>query len=90
MNKSDIISKMATDAGITKAQAQAALKSILDASKQALKNGDKFTLQGFGTFYVSERRARKGRNPQTGKEINIGAKKVGRFRAGPALKNGMW
>jgi DNA-binding protein HU-beta len=90
MNKSDIISKMATDAGITKAQAQAALKSILDASKQALKNGDKFTLQGFGTFYVSERRARKGRNPQTGKEINIGAKKVGRFRAGPALKYGMW
>lgn len=90
MNKSDIISKMAADAGITKAQAQAALKSILDASKQALKNGDKFTFQGFGTFSVSERRARIGRNPQTGEEINIGAKKVARFKAGPALKNGMW
>ncbi len=87
MNKSDIISKMAADAGITKAQAQAALKSILDASKQALKNGDRVSLPGFGNFSLTERAARKGRNPQTGKEINIGAKKMVRFRASKALKD---
>lgn len=85
MNKSDLIGKMAADAGITKAQATAALNSFVKASTGALKKGDKVILVGFGTFSVSKRSARKGRNPQTGKEINIPAKKVVRFKAGADL-----
>ncbi len=85
MNKSDLIGKMATDAGVTKAQAQAALNSFIASSTGALKKGDKVILVGFGTFSVSKRSARKGRNPQTGKEISIPAKKVVRFKAGADL-----
>jgi DNA-binding protein HU-beta len=85
MNKSDLISKMASDAGITKAQAQTALNSFVDATSGALKKGDKVILVGFGTFSVSERSARTGRNPQTGKPIKIAAKKVVRFKAGTEL-----
>ncbi len=86
MNKSELIEKMAEEAGITKTQAQAALNAFITSSAQALKQGDKISLIGLGTFSVSERSARKGRNPKTGKEINIAAKKVVRFRAGKALK----
>ena len=85
MNKSDLIGKMAADAGITKAQAQAALNSFVKSSTTALKKGDKVILVGFGTFSVSKRSSRKGRNPQTGKEISIPAKKVVRFKAGADL-----
>lgn len=85
MNKSDLISKMAGDAGITKAQATSALNSFLDSTTGALKKGDKLILVGFGTFSVSKRAARTGRNPRTGKEIKIPAKKVVKFKAGSEL-----
>ena len=85
MNKSELISQMAGDAGITKAQAQSALNSFLDASSGALKGGGKVILVGFGTFSVSHRAARTGRNPQTGKEIQIAAKNVVKFKAGSEL-----
>jgi DNA-binding protein HU-beta len=85
MNKSDLISQMAGDAGITKAQAQTALNSFLDSSSGALKGGGKVILVGFGTFSVSHRAARTGRNPQTGKEIQIAAKNVVKFKAGSEL-----
>ena len=87
MNKSDLISKMAADSGITKAQAQSALNSFVDATSSALKSGEKVILVGFGTFSISERSARTGRNPQTGKPINIAAKKVVRFKAGTELSS---
>lgn len=76
---------MASDAGITKSQAQTALNSFLDSTSGALKKGDKVILVGFGTFSVSKRSARTGRNPQTGKEIKIAAKKVVKFKAGSEL-----
>lgn len=85
MNKSDLISKMASDAGITKAQAQSALNSFIDSTTGALKKGDKLILVGFGTFSVSKRAARTGRNPRTGKEIKIAAKNVVKFKAGSEL-----
>ncbi|MFY0643756.1 MAG: HU family DNA-binding protein [Bacteroidia bacterium] len=85
MNKSDLISQMAGDAGITKAQAQSALNSFLDSTSGALKKGDKLILVGFGTFSVSQRAARTGRNPRTGAEIKIPAKKVVKFKAGSEL-----
>jgi DNA-binding protein HU-beta len=85
MNKSDLIGKMATDAGITKIQAQAALNSFIGATTGALKANDKVILVGFGTFSSSTRSARTGRNPQTGAEIKIAAKKVVKFKAGAEL-----
>lgn len=87
MNKSDLISKMATDAKVTKAQAQAALNSFIAATTGALKKGDKLILVGFGTFSVTKRAARTGRNPRTGKEIKIAAKKVVKFKAGADLSS---
>jgi DNA-binding protein HU-beta len=85
MNKGDLVKKISGDAKITKTQAQAALNSFITATTGALKKGDKVTLVGFGTFSVSKRSARKGRNPQTGKVISIPAKKVAKFRAGSEL-----
>lgn len=85
MNKSDLINKIADDAKLTKVQAQAALNSFLDASASTLKKGDKVILVGFGTFSVASRAARTGRNPQTGKEIKIAAKKVVKFKPGSEL-----
>jgi len=85
MNKSDLIGKLAEDAGITKTQANAALDSFVDAVAKSLKKGDKVTLVGFGTFSVSKRAARNGRNPQTGAVIKIKAKKVAKFKAGKEL-----
>ncbi len=85
MNKSDLIGKMAADAGITKIQAQAALNSFIGATTGALKANDKVILVGFGTFSASTRSARTGRNPQTGAEIKIAAKKVVKFKAGAEL-----
>ncbi len=85
MNKGDLIDKMAGDAGITKAAAGSALNAFMDAVKSSVSKGDKVTLVGFGTFSVSKRSARTGRNPQTGKEIKIAAKNVAKFKAGAEL-----
>jgi DNA-binding protein HU-beta len=85
MNKGDLINKIAEDAGLTKAQAGAALDAVVDGVASTLAKGDKLTLVGFGTFSVSKRAARKGRNPQTGKEINIAAKNVVKFKPGKDL-----
>ncbi len=86
MNKQDLIDSMAKAAGVTKVQAQAALDAFMSSTQSALKKGDKVILVGFGTFSVTKRAARKGRNPQTGKEISIPAKKVVKFKAGSGLQ----
>lgn len=85
MNKGDLISTMANDASITKAQATQALDSFLDAVVDALKGGDKVTLVNFGTFSVAERAERTGRNPRTNEEIKIPAKKVAKFKPGKSM-----
>ncbi|RZJ73447.1 MAG: HU family DNA-binding protein [Flavobacterium sp.] len=85
MNKAELIAKIAEDAGITKTQANTTLDSFVDAVTKTLKKGDKVTLVGFGTFSVSKRAARNGRNPQTGAVIKIKAKKVAKFKAGKEL-----
>jgi DNA-binding protein HU-beta len=82
MNKAELIDKIAKDAGVTKVQANEALDSFTTAVVGALKKGDRVTLVGFGTFSVSERAARNGRNPQTGAVIKIKARKVPKFKAG--------
>ena len=89
MNKQDLIDSMAKAAGVTKVQAQAALDAFMSSTQTALKKGDKVILVGFGTFSTSSRGARKGRNPQTGKEITIAAKTVVRFKAGAELSSSM-
>ena len=85
MNKAELVAKIAEDAGITKSQANGALDSFIEAVTKTLKGGGKVTLVGFGTFSVSKRNARTGRNPQTGEAIKIKAKKVARFKAGKEL-----
>jgi DNA-binding protein HU-beta len=85
MNKAELIASIAEEAGITKTQANTALDSFVDAVTKTLKKGDKVTLVGFGTFSVSKRAARNGRNPQTGEVIKIKARKVARFKAGKEL-----
>ena len=87
MNKSDLIDAMASDAGISKAAAKSALKSFMSSVTNTLKDGGKVALVGFGTFSVSKRSARSGRNPQTGAEITIAAKNVAKFKAGAGLSN---
>ena len=82
MTKEELVSKIAGDAKITKVQARAAMASLLDGIMKAVKKGTRVSLVGFGTFMRSARKARMGRNPQTGKEIKIAAKKVARFKAG--------
>ena len=89
MNKADLIDVIAEEAGITKTQANAALDSFTNAVTKTLKNGGKVTLVGFGTFSVSKRAARNGRNPQTGEVIKIKARKVARFKAGKELSSKM-
>ena len=85
MNKSELVEAMAKAAGVSKAASEKALNGALAAITKALKKGDKVTLVGFGTFSVAKRAARQGRNPQTGKMIKIGAKKVATFKAGSKL-----
>ncbi|ASB50915.1 MULTISPECIES: HU family DNA-binding protein [Marinilabiliaceae] len=85
MNKAQLIDAIAGDSGLTKADAKKALDAFLKVTGDALKSGDRVTLVGFGSFGVSERSARTGRNPQTGKEITIPAKKVIKFKAGSEL-----
>ena len=86
MTKTELVDKMAKEAKVTKVAAGKALDSLIDGVKKALKKGDKVTLIGFGTFSVTQRKARKGRNPQTGAEIKIAARKAPKFSAGAALK----
>jgi DNA-binding protein HU-beta len=86
MTKAEIVTKVAEKIQISKAAAAKALAVITDSIAQAIRKGDKVTLIGFGTFSVANRKARKGRNPRTGKEIKIAAKKVPKFSAGAALK----
>lgn len=85
MNKGDLVNEVAKVVK-TKKDAQAVVDRVLSSITKALANGDSLSLVGFGTFKVAERKARKGRNPQTGKEINIAASKVPKFVAGKALK----
>ena len=85
MNKSDLIDGMAEDSGITKAAAKKALESFLGNVEGSLKKGDRVSLVGFGSWSVSKRAAREGRNPQTGKTIQIAAKNVVKFKAGSDL-----
>lgn len=85
MNKAELVSKLSEDAGVSKSQANAVLDSFIEAVTKTLKSGNKVTLVGFGTFSVSKRNARTGRNPQTGEAIKIKAKKVARFKAGKEL-----
>jgi DNA-binding protein HU-beta len=87
MNKSELIDAIAESANLTKADAGRALDGFLDAVKCALNKGDSVALVGFGTFSVKERAERKGRNPQTGAEINIPAAKIPVFKAGKTLKD---
>jgi DNA-binding protein HU-beta len=86
MQKSELIETIAGDANISKAAADRALASLLNNITKALKGGDRISLVGFGTFSISKRAARMGRNPQTGAEIKIKASKVPKFSAGKSLK----
>lgn len=85
MTREEIIAKMAEDAETTKVAARAALDSFLSSVTKTLKKGGRVSLVGFGTFSVSKRGARTGRNPQTGATINIAARKVAKFKAGKGL-----
>jgi DNA-binding protein HU-beta len=85
MNKAELIDAISTEAKITKADASRALEAFMNATTKSLKKGERVALVGFGTFTVSKRAARNGRNPQTGKPIKIAARKVAKFKAGLEL-----
>jgi len=85
MNKGDLVEKVAKECDLSKAAAEKALNSILDTISGAMAAGDKVTLIGFGTFSVSNRAAREGRNPQTGETMKIPSRKVVKFKAGSKL-----
>ncbi len=87
MNKAELISRVARDTRITKVQAARVIDSLLEHITRTLKKGERASLVGFGTFTVGRRRARTGRNPQTGAPIIIPARRVVRFAAGKALKS---
>ena len=87
MNKAELIEAMASEAKLTKADAKRALDAFVNNTTKALKKGDRVALVGFGSFSVSKRSARTGRNPQTGKEIKIAAKNVVKFKAGADLSD---
>ena len=85
MNQTDLIDAIATNSGLTKADSKSALEGFMDAATKSLISEDKLSLVGWGTFSISKRAARTGRNPQTGKEIKIAAKNVVKFKAGSEL-----
>ncbi|MDA8213259.1 MAG: HU family DNA-binding protein [Clostridia bacterium] len=87
MNKSELVSSVAEKSELTKKDAEKAVNAVFASIEEALSKGDKVQLVGFGTFEVRERAARKGRNPQTGAEIEIAAAKIPAFKAGKALKD---
>lgn len=89
MNKSDLISKVSEMTDLSKKDVTKVVDAVFDSISQALQSGDKVQLVGFGNFEVRERSARKGRNPQTGEEIDIPASKVPAFKPGKALKDGI-
>lgn len=85
MNKGELINKVAESAGLTQAQAKSAVNTVLDSIGESLSSGDKVTLIGFGTFSVTHRAERQGRNPATGKTITIAAKSNVKFKPGKEL-----
>ncbi len=85
MNKAELVKAVATSAGLSQVAAEKALNGFMNAVKKSLRSGNSVTLVGFGTFSVSKRPARTGRNPQTGNPIQIAAKKVAKFKAGSRL-----
>ena len=87
MNKSELVAAVAAQADLSKKDAEAAVKAFIDSVSAELKKGGKVQLVGFGTFEVTKRAARQGRNPQTGATIKIKASKTPRFKAGKALKD---
>ena len=87
MTKGELVDAIAGGAGLTKVDAEKAVNAFTETVTKSLKKGDTVSLVGFGAFSVSKRKARKGRNPQTGKEINIPAAKVPKFKAGKGLKD---
>lgn len=87
MNKTELIAAVAEQAGLSKKDAEAAVKAFTDVVAQGMAKGDKIQLVGFGTFEVSERAAREGRNPRTGASMKIEASKTPKFKAGKALKD---
>jgi DNA-binding protein HU-beta len=87
MNKTELVEKIAEDAGLAKSEAERALKATLDAITDAIADGEKVTLPGFGTFERRERAARTGRNPQTGETLKIAKSKVPAFKAGATFKS---
>ena len=87
MNKTELVAAVAEKAGLTKKDAEAAVKAFTDVVSAQLKKGDKVQLVGFGTFEVTKRAAREGRNPQTGAVMKIAASKAPKFKAGKALKD---
>ncbi len=89
MNKAELIQEVATKAGVKVKEAEALLDAMVGTVEKALSKGQKVAITGFGTFSVSHRKARKGRNPQTGKEIKIPASKSPRFTAGKSLKDSL-
>ncbi|MBD3258924.1 hypothetical protein GF377_10855 [candidate division GN15 bacterium] len=89
MTKDEMIAKMADNSGISKKEATQALTAFMDGVTEQLQKGEKVSFAGFGTFAVSNRKARTGRNPQTGETINIPASKVPVFRAGKNLKDAL-
>ena len=89
MNKADLVAAMAEKAGVSKKDAEASLKAFTDVVAEELKKGEKIQLVGFGTFEVSERAAREGRNPQTGETVKIAARVVPGFKAGSKLKDAL-
>jgi len=87
MTKEELIASVGKEAKLSKASAEKAINAFTNTVMKALKKGDKLALTGFGTFSVAKRRARTGRNPQTGKEIKIPATRVAKFKAGNLLKS---
>jgi len=87
MTKKDLVDRIADDAGIKKHQAEKAIDALIAALRGAMKAGDRVTVAGFGSFTVVERKARTGRNPRTGKEIRIKARKAAKFSPAAALKD---
>ncbi len=89
MNKTELVAAMADKAGLSKKDSEAALKAFIDVVAEELKKGEKIQLVGFGTFEVTKRAAREGRNPQTGATMKIKATKAPKFKAGKALKDAL-
>ncbi|MCF8383314.1 MAG: HU family DNA-binding protein [Chlorobium sp.] len=87
MSKAELVEKIASQAGLTKADAERAVNAFINVVTSSLKEGDDVTLVGFGTFTTGDRAERQGRNPQTGESITIAAKKVVKFKPGKALKD---